>query len=68
MAHFAIPGLEMGWVDSCAVDIDPIWEYDEDVDGVCGGGAGGTSDSVGGFWGVMGTGIDSYLGNDDIGC
>ena len=24
MAHFAIPGLEMGWVDSCAVDIEPM--------------------------------------------
>ena len=21
MAHFAVPGLEVGWVDSCAVDM-----------------------------------------------
>ena len=34
----AVPGLEMGWEDLCAVDIDPMWAYDEDVgDGVCGG-------------------------------
>ena len=26
MAHFAVPELEMGWVDSCAVDIEPMWE------------------------------------------
>jgi hypothetical protein len=70
MAHFAVPGLEMGWVDSCAVDMEPMCEYDEDVGGgVCGGGGGGVSDSVGGSsWGVMGTGIDSCLGNGDIGC
>ena len=24
MAHFAIPGLERGGVDSCAVDIEPM--------------------------------------------
>jgi len=42
-----------------------IWVYDEDVGGsVCGG----VSDSVGGSCGVMGTGIDSCLGNGDIGC
>ena len=48
MAHFAVPGLEMGWESSCGV-IEPMWEYDEDVgDAVCGGGGGGVSDSVGG--------------------
>ena len=26
MAHFAVPGLEVGWVDSCAVDMSiPRW-------------------------------------------
>ena len=45
-----------------------MWEYDEDVgDAVCGGGGGGVSDSVGGSWRVMGAGIDSCLGNGDIG-
>jgi len=71
MAHFAIPELEMGWLGSCAVDIEPMWVYDEDVGGgVCGGRGrgGGVSDSVGGSWGVMGTGMDSCLGNGDIGC
>jgi len=24
MAHFAILGLEVGWADSCAVDIEPM--------------------------------------------
>ena len=49
------------------MDIESIWEYDEDVGGgVCGGG--GVSDSIGGSWEVMGTGIDSCLGNSDIGC
>ena len=68
-AHFAVPGLGMGWEDSRAVDMEPIWEYDEDVwDGVCGGGGGGVSDSVGGSLGVMGTSIDNCLGNGDIGC
>ena len=72
MAHFAIPGSEVGWVDSCAVDIEPMWEYDEEVGGgVCGGGGRGISDSVGGSWGVMGAegwGIDNCLGNGDTGC
>jgi len=34
--------------------------------GVCRGGGGGVSDSVGGSWGVTGTGIDCCLGNGDI--
>jgi len=69
MAHFAISGLEVGWEDSCAVDIEPMWGYDEDMGGgVCRGGGGWVSDSLEGFWGVMGTGIDSCLGNGDIGC
>ena len=42
---------------------------DTDIfDDVCGGGGGGVSNFVGGSWGVMGTGIDSRLGNGDIGC
>ena len=42
MAHFAIAGLEVGWEDSCAVDIEPMWGYDEDMGGgVCRGGGGG---------------------------
>ena len=58
---------QMGWVDSCAVDIESMWEYDEDVGrGVCRGG--GVSDSVGGSWGAMGTGMDSCFGNGDLGC
>ena len=63
--------LEMGWEDSYVVDIEPMCKYDKDVgDGVCGGGGGGggVSDSVGGSRGAMGTGIDSCLGNGDIGC
>jgi hypothetical protein len=49
ISHFAVPGLDMSWEDSCAVDIEPIWEYDEDVGGgVSEGGGRGVSDSVGG--------------------
>ena len=43
-----------------------IFQQGEIFDETCGGGGSGVSDSVGGSWGVMGTGIDSCLGNGDI--
>ena len=47
-----------------------VFSADRNFDEFCAGkgGGGGVSDSIGGSWGVMSTGIESCLGSGDIGC